>query len=538
MAQQILAQYEGRANPCEPNFTHGVKPTDSSTASMILQEIANKRAAIAACEANISAHTRRFAFYMASIYAHLPPTSATGASTIPSFINLTGSTFFVPEANKEAKVRLLEDHVSRIQSELLELKSTFALATDVSKENARSKRDIQDIKDGIRKETETRTKEVESMRNAIVATESEIGVLKTCAGGGTTEAARDDGTDGSNPEISELRAQMDILQASVERVEQELAGVQKGHDNALAKQQAKELETGLGGFGTTAGKTRDEEQQLPKALKRSHEVIAALGSPVDVEEERLTKRVRLSLVPANTKQDEASSHELMQATGGPPSKQLKELICRLQDQVATLEGEIGENHTEMSEQVRELQEYVGFEPMVYSGGAESRPAGRSEGMLPAASSSRPIPAGVCLFAPSTGYLGNTSDAQPAPQTMTKDDASPHQTETLATLRRDVDKIMEVLLISNPVKSTQSDGVAKNMVASENISSTQPMREVAKVSVNFTIKDLKQTVKVMHSRHGWIRRLERKLQRRRKQGQELKAEASIQTSRHKRHALAE
>ncbi|QRV72531.1 cingulin [Ceratobasidium sp. AG-Ba] len=472
VTRQLLARYEARPDP----------------SPKILDEITNERAIVTMCEANIRMYTQQFARCLASMHA-----SASSASGVANTLSVTSGAPAFAELDPEvaAKILALEDQVSQIRSELVKFDSTIATSTGLAKDDTKGN-DIQSVKDGIRQEAESRAKDIGTIKSDTAVTKSEVGTLKMDVEGMKMEVAKAyKGLGESKTEVGKLKVQQDMLRATMERIEQELADVQKERGDTSVevqrqfkslKREIEQLKTKLNANEMEPGQVQDVDQERKKAAKREREPSAPSGDGMDVDEAPPVKRVRLNLTAAGTEPTEVFPPEMAEYIGGPSNEQLKELIDKLQDHIALLEGEIGENHIEISEQVRELQHYVGLESVFHAEGAEAEPAGRSGSAPPAASSQNAAAAGVRSSAPPEVSLELAASTRPVLKAVSKDkSAVSQQIETFVTLRRDTDRVMEQLLAMHSAQGLWPDIVARNLVASGTDSLTQLWDTMAKAN---------------------------------------------------------
>ncbi|QRV87419.1 cingulin [Ceratobasidium sp. AG-Ba] len=473
VTRQLLARYEARPDP----------------SPKILDEITNERAIVALCEANIRMYTQQFARYLASMHA-----SASSASEVANTLSVSSGAPAFAELDPEAaaKILALEDQVSRIRSELVKFDSTIVTSTGPAKDDTKGN-DIQSVKDGIRQEAESRAKDIGTIKSDTAVTKSEVGTLKMDVEGMKMEVAKAyKGLGESKTEVGKLKVQQDMLRATIERIEQELADVQKERGDTSVeverefeslKREIEQLKAKLNADEMEPGQVQDVDQERKKAAKREREPPAPSGDGMDVDEAPPVKRVRLSLTAAGTEPTKVFQPEMAEDISGPSNERLKELIDKLQDHIALLEGEMGENHIEISEQVRELQHYVGLEPIFHVEGAEAEPAGRSGSAPPAASSSQNAAAvSVRSSAPPEVSLGLATSIRPALKTVSEDkSAVSQQIETFVTLRRDTDRVMEQLLAMHSAQGLWPDIVTKNLIASGTNSLTQLWDTMAKAN---------------------------------------------------------
>ncbi|KAG9087546.1 hypothetical protein FS749_002849 [Ceratobasidium sp. UAMH 11750] len=452
--------------------------------------LASTRAEVNQLQQSVQTLSERFAVSM-KVMQVAPTPSATGKGTSPV---TSGIPALSGGLESMAQILSLENNVSKMQSELKLVEAEIAAVAGNSKESARSKDEIQSVKDGIRKEVENRAKEVGEVRQEATTAKAEVGAIKVELEGmklDVTNAYR--GLGEVKQEVGKLKAQQDMHRAAVERVEQELGDVQKerADTSVEVEQQFNALKREVTQLKAMTGELKLEIEQLKKGgeerakrKKREREAPAPTSDAMDVDEARPIKRVRLSLASAAPEDEEPLPPVLTQDIGGPSNERLKEIVDQLQDYMGTLESEMVQHHADTREQLEEFAERIGWEPVVYPGHPNAEPvestsgAGRAESAPPAASSSKPAPAsGMRSSAPPDVSPERMAVAKPALATVEEDKQSgPHEADTLATVRKDLDNVMEQLLGLWAARGLWPGIVGKNLAAVSGVNSLEQVWE--------------------------------------------------------------
>ncbi|KAG8747396.1 hypothetical protein FRC10_001067 [Ceratobasidium sp. 414] len=454
--------------------------------------LASTRAEINQLQQSVQTLLERFAVSMKVMQvATASSTPGTGKSTLP----VTPSIPALPGGSESlSQILSLENSVSKMQSELKLVEAEVVAVASNSRESARSKEEIQSVKEGIRKEAEDRAKEVGEIRQGAAAARAEVRTMKLDLEGmkmDVTNAYR--GLGEAKQEVGKVKTQQDMLRAAVERVEQELGDVQKGQvDTSVeAERQFNELKQQVGQLKATMEELRLEIEHLKKGgeerakrRKREREVPAPTSDAMDVDETRPIKRVRLSVASVAPEDEEPLPPALTQDISGPPNERLKELIDQIQDYMGMLENEMVQHHTDTRERLEEFAERIGPEPVVHFGqpdaehAASTSGAERAESAPPAASSSRPaLASGMRSSAPPDVSSERKAITRPTLATVEEGKrAAPHEVDTIATVRRDLDNVMEQLLGLWAAKGLWPEIIGKNLAAGSEAGSLEQVWE--------------------------------------------------------------
>ncbi|KAG9080762.1 hypothetical protein FRC06_006191, partial [Ceratobasidium sp. 370] len=452
--------------------------------------LASTRAEVDQLQQSVQTLSERFAVSMKAIQVVAAPTTRKG--NLPATPSVPVLSSDGPESI--AQILSLENSVSKMQSELKLVEAEVAAVASNWQESARSKDEIQSVKEGIRKEAENRVKEVGEVRQEAAAARVEIGAMKLDLEGmkmDVTNAYR--GLGEAKQEMGKVKAQQDTLRAAVERVEQELGDAQKERADASveAKQQFSELKQEVGRLKATMEELKLEIEQLKKGgeerakrRKREREVPAPTDDAMDVDETRPIKRVRLSVASVAPEDEEPLPPAFTQDIGGPSNERLKEVVDQLQDYMGMLENEMVQHHTDTRERLAEFAERIGWEPVVHPGrpnaeaAASTSGAGRAESAPPTVSSSKPAPAsGMRSSAPPEVSPERKTITKPTLATVEEDKrAGPHEADTVATVRRDLDNVMEQLLGLWAARGLWPEIIGKNLAAVSEVESLEQFWE--------------------------------------------------------------
>jgi hypothetical protein len=448
--------------------------------------LAGARAELDQAQKSIKTLLERFAVSMKILHMSAVPSTAGRETSAPAVVHLAATPGKDPEAITLA--RSLANDLSKIQSELKLVEAEVGGVFELRKETEKTKEDVRGVKEEIRKDGQDRARELDDVRKQAAAAKTEVGTMKHDLEGMKLDVGNAyRGLGETKQEMGKLKAQQELLRATVEKVEQELGDVQeeRGEVSVETEKQLGEVRKEIGQLRQMMGEFKQDTERWKKEVeeraataKRDRSDSAPAGDAMDLDEPRPTKRVRLNVpVRAQSHEEAPLPPALTQDIGGPSNKRLKELYDKLEDYVATIESEIAQNHTDVSERLDQFAEHMGLAPIIDSGDtsaegvASTSAAGRSESAPPALSPKSSRAGGMRSSAPPDVSTQRTKSAGSQLTTLKEGEVAA-EVETMLTLRRDLDAVMAQFLDFWAAKGQWPDIVGKNLATAMGVQSLE------------------------------------------------------------------